>query len=242
MTRRTFGAFAFAAGLNDARSYLVADSAGGILQKAWADSDSAISFGSLLKPFLVVSYLGSGAQAPVLDCHGAVDGCWSVRGHGRQNIVKALANSCNVYFRFLVNRLDLSALDFTALSYGLLPPDRNWDRTRLIGLGEGWPQQPGVVVRAFAQLGKNAGEISVRTALRGMALCAEEGTAKAIGFAGYAKTGTAICRHRTHGMGDGFALAMYPLDQPRRVLLISRHNTTGAETARGLKWLRGTCG
>ncbi len=242
MTRRSFGALAFAAGLDSKASYFVSNSAGKILQQSWADAASPISFGSLLKPFLVVSYLNSGAGAPELECHGASDGCWSAHGHGRQDIVRALANSCNVYFRFLATRLDMAALEAIALRYQLLPPDRSWNRARLIGLGEGWPQQPDAVVRAFAQLSKNTGESSVRTALRGMALCAEEGTAKAAGFACYAKTGTAVCRHRAHGLGDGFALAMYPIDQPRRVLLMSRHNTTGAETARGLKGLRDTCG
>jgi cell division protein FtsI/penicillin-binding protein 2 len=45
------------------------------------------------------------------------------------------------------------------------------------------------------------------------------------------KTGTAPCIHAKRAPGDGFAVAIWPADDPRVVLLLRVHSAPGAEAA-----------
>ena len=209
--------------------------AGATRDDHWPDAQQSRSVGSLLKPFLALSYLATHSESPVIECRGAMERCWLPQGHGRQDIVSALANSCNAYFLQLSANLNRAALDLTCLSYGLLSPPRSWSATRLIGLEDGWPQAPAPIVQAFAELARNRSDGHVQTVLAGMLRCSRSGTARAAGFACFAKTGTARCSHLTSGGGDGYALAMYPVDQPKFIVLVMRHNATGAHAAKDLK-------
>ncbi len=208
--------------------WIAADLSGRIRESNWPDSEQPVCFGSLLKPFLALAYLAAHSESPVIDCTGA--GCWYRKGHGRQDMIAGLANSCNVYFLRLSETLNRAALDTTCLSYGLAPPSRLWPASRLIGLGPGWPQAPQAVIRAFSLLARNASEPHTRVVLAGMLRCCESGTAKGIGLRCYAKTGTAAPSERRYS-GEGYVIAIYPVDTPRTILLFSRHNTTGAEAA-----------
>jgi len=243
MTRRAFlasilapsGARALSA--DGPLNWIALNLAGEIRNANWPNAGNPVSVGSLLKPFLALAYLTTHAQSPVVECRGAIAGCWSPQGHGRQDIISALAISCNVYFMQLTANLNRAALDLTCLSYGLSSPPRNWPPSRLIGLDEGWPQSPISIARAFAGLVRNASDPRVHTVLDGMARCARSGTAQAAGLPCFAKTGTARCSHFHRGCGDGYAVAIYPLNQPRYVVLMMRHNTTGAHAAKDLKLL-----
>jgi hypothetical protein len=62
----------------------------------WDDPESAVSMGSLLKPFLVIAYGRTHTRFPVLSCRGTADHCWLPRGHGRQDIIGAIAHSCKL--------------------------------------------------------------------------------------------------------------------------------------------------
>jgi cell division protein FtsI/penicillin-binding protein 2 len=197
------------------------------------DPAASVCFGSLLKPFLVCAFAQTHSTFPTVDCTGMPSGCWYSLGHGKQDIVAALANSCNAYFLRLAAAIDRAALDTVSLHYGLAVPSRALAPSQLIGLNAGWPQAPRDVVNAFARLTGESTE-GARIAMAGMRRCAQAGTARAAGFACYAKTGTAPCTHLPRAPGDGFALAIYPLDQPRRVLLVESHGTTGAMAARKL--------
>jgi cell division protein FtsI/penicillin-binding protein 2 len=205
----------------------------------WDSPTVPLGMGSLLKPFLALAYSVTHGAYPVIHCSGYASGCWYARGHGQQHLVEGLANSCNTYFLALAATMDRAALDTICLSYGLQAPARSLPAADLIGLGHGWPQAPLNVARAFAILAANAGEASVRTVLQGMARCAKTGTARAVGVSCYAKTGTAPCSHFPRASGDGFAVAIYPLDQPRRLVLLQHHNTTGANAARDVRPLTG---
>jgi cell division protein FtsI/penicillin-binding protein 2 len=156
------------------------------------------------------------------------------RPRKKQDLVAALANSCNVYFLRIAETLNHAALDLNCMSYGLAPPSRSWPASRLIGLGQGWPQTPLVVVRAFDWLARDADEPRTRLVLAGMLRCSESGTAKGIGLPCYAKTGTAAPSRRRDS-GDGYVVSIYPVEQPRTVLLFCRQNTTGAEAAKELR-------
>jgi cell division protein FtsI/penicillin-binding protein 2 len=191
--------------------------------------------GSLLKPFLILAYGSTHAHFPEVYCGGARDGCWFKKGHGKQNIVTGLANSCNAFFLSLAGAIDGAALDSVCLTYGLTRPERGAKAAGLIGLGDGWPQEPGSVAEAFARLVRNRKLQNVDTVLAGMARCAAAGTAREAKIACFAKTGTAPCSHLPRASGDGFVVAIYPMDQPRTVLLLAHHNATGAMTAREVR-------
>jgi cell division protein FtsI/penicillin-binding protein 2 len=194
----------------------------------WPDVSRPIGFGSLLKPFLVLAFSATHATFPTVVCRGARDRCWLARGHGEQGVVSALANSCNCYFLHLARLIDRAALDAVCLRYGLMRPARSVDGDALIGLGSGWQNRPLDVAQAFSQ-------VTDQMVLHGMAQCAVSGTAKNLHLPCYAKTGTAPCSHTPRAMGDGFVVVAYPLEQPRRVLLLEQHGTTGAEACRAVR-------
>jgi hypothetical protein len=197
----------------------------------WQQPDKAVSMGSLLKPFLVVAYSRTHSKFPELVCRGATDLCWLPQGHGRQDVVAALANSCNFYFRHVAAELNVAALQSVCLTYGLEAPSLDITPDRLIGLGEGWPQQAGRVLAAFARLSRDGSDQGTALALAGMQRSAERGTARNLGLKARAKTGTAPCSHTPHSEGDGFTAVLYPLDRVRLVLLARQCGTTGAHTA-----------
>ncbi len=233
MTRRSFHfqvAALFAAASPSLR-YLVLDIPSQQLSAHWPDSRSPVSFGSLLKPFLLLAFAKTHAQFPEVICHGTASGCWFAKGHGKQTAVRALANSCNTYFLTLAAGIDRAALANVCLEYQLSPPAAASAPSSWIGLKEGWPQSAEPVLRAFRRLAQNRSDAAAGLALTGMELCARNGTGKAAALHCFAKTGTAPCAHTPRAEGDGFAVLIYPTDAPRLVLLAGKHGTTGAHTA-----------
>lgn len=235
MTRRTILVTATSALLHGVSTrWIATDITGQRRELHWPDAGQPVCFGSLLKPFLALSYLATHSSAPVVDCAGASAGCWYAKGHGQQDMVSALANSCNVYFLRIAETLNRAALDLTCISYGLALPSRSWPPSRLIGLGPGWPQTPLAAVHAFAVLARDGALPHTRLVLDGMLRCCQSGTAKQIGLRCYAKTGTAAPSER-HDSGDGCVVAIYPIDQPSRILLFARRNATGAQAAKEVR-------
>ncbi len=233
MTRRSFH-FQIAALFSPASSslhYLVFDIPSQQLSVNWPDSRSRVSLGSLLKPFLLLAYAKTHAQFPEVMCYGKASGCWLPKGHGKQTVCPALANSCNTYFLALAAGIDRAALDGVCLEYQLLPPSATSTAASWIGLKEGWPQSAEPVLSAFRRLAQNRSNPAAGLALAGMELCARKGTAKAAALHCFAKTGTAPCSHTPRAEGDGFAVVIYPTDSPRLILLAGQHGTTGAHTA-----------
>jgi cell division protein FtsI/penicillin-binding protein 2 len=212
--------------------YLALESPSGKRIEVWPGQDrEAASFGSLLKPFLVVAYGRTHESYPTVECRGVASGCWSQEGHGRQTLVPALANSCNPYFLALGGAVDRAALRSMCLEYGIAEPPAGATEVDFIGLGAGWPQTPAAVLEGFHRLVQTRSNRSVKLALDGMRLCAQRGTAKEAHLDCFAKTGTAPCRHHPAAEGDGYAVLIYPVDTPRIVLLAMKHGTTGAHTA-----------
>jgi hypothetical protein len=238
VTRRdllaSIAAFTTSSEPSASRCWITLDLLHGARNIHWPSPDNPINMGSLLKPFLVLAYAATHAHFPIIHCNGTKDGCWLARGHADQDILNGLANSCNAYFLSLANALDRAALESICLSYGLSAPSRTATSRQLIGLDQGWPQNPAAVVDAFARLLQNRRVPAVEIVMAGMSRCAEKGTARAVGFPCYAKTGTGPCTHTPRAPGDGFVVALYPLIQPRMITLLEQHGTTGAETARGL--------
>lgn len=197
----------------------------------WPDADTPVPVGSLVKPFLLLAY-GEAHQSrfPRLTCRGERDRCWRPSGHGVAGVREALAGSCNHYFRELARNTPESVLRSILQRYGLPPPARN-DPDAWIGAGDAWRIPPAAVAAAYAELLRRSAEPAAGAAVGGMKLAASAGTAQAIGIRGMAKTGTAACLSSPRDDGDGFAVALFPRDQPRFVLLVRLHGKPGSKAA-----------
>jgi hypothetical protein len=233
MTRRSFHfqLAAFFAAPKPQLRYLALDTSSQRLSADWPDSSKLVNYGSLLKPFLLLAYAKTHAQFPEVICRGSASGCWLPKGHGKQTVCPALANSCNAYFLELASEIERPALASICLEYQLSPPSAASLPGAWIGLREGWPQSAEPVARAFHRLVQNRTNRAAGVVLAGMELCARQGTGKAVSLHCFAKTGTAPCSHTPAAEGDGFAVLIYPTDVPRFILLAEQHGTTGAQTA-----------
>jgi cell division protein FtsI/penicillin-binding protein 2 len=209
-----------------------------LVASRWENLDQPVSTGSLVKPFTALAYGAShGYQYPELTCHGTVDGCWRPRGHGRIGMTEAIGYSCNAYFRQLAARVSREDTEQVALRYGIDGPPRAFSVLALVGLGAGMKMPPEQLARAYVELAGHAGDPGVAELLRGMALSARAGTARAIqkalpGAPALAKTGTAACVHTPRAPGDGYTVILYPADTPRCALLVCVHGVPGAGAAR----------
>jgi cell division protein FtsI/penicillin-binding protein 2 len=221
---------------NPRSSYLLMDVRNEqVMSLAWADRDQGVSFGSLLKAFVVMAYAADHDTFPVHACHGTVDRCWLPRGHGSLGLEQALAHSCNAYFLALARDVSLRAISQTAAEFGLQPPPLDRPET-LIGLDSRWRNSPLQLARAYRKLLAMRKDAVPQRIFMGMAMAADGGTGEAIRASdkpgrALIKTGTAKCIHPDHAAGDGFALAMWPAEAPRYVLLVRRHGEPGSRAA-----------
>ena len=217
-------------------SYLAADfRSGREIASRWPRSHDAAPLGSLVKPFTALAYAETyGFRFPIVTCD-AQSHCWLPQGHGRMNLVSAIAHSCNAYFLNLARTVDPEALALVAQRYDLNPPPAQAAPQTLIGLGFEWQNSPLAMAHAYSELAARASDPGVRSILDGMLLSAREGTGRGVGAGAYVKTGTAPCIHRPRQMGDGYVIALYPAAEPRYNLLVRVHGVPGARAA----W---TCG
>jgi cell division protein FtsI/penicillin-binding protein 2 len=208
-----------------------------LIASRWDQIGEPVPVGSLVKPFLALAYgQKHNFRYPAFFCHGAADGCWLSRGHGKVDISSAIAHSCNAYFMRLASSLDAEDVDSTARRYGLSMGHAPLDAAEMIGLGGAWRIAPEELLRAYLLLTAVPPPAGAAELLRGMALCARLGTAEAVGrnlhgLAALAKTGTAPCVHEPRAPGDGYVLMLYPADQPRWALLVRVHGVPGARAA-----------
>jgi cell division protein FtsI/penicillin-binding protein 2 len=190
-------------------SYLVLDTrSGDVIAIRWQDADRAIPVGSLVKPFTALAY----AQTKV---------CATFPG----NLEQAIAHSSNAYFSELARNLDAGVLAGVCQRLGLPLPS---GPAGLIGMGKSWQIAPLDLARAFGRLLR---EPCAEPILSGMRQAAQSGTAKAIGHGALAKTGTAECSHMPREAGDGFAIALFPAESPRYIVLVRKNGTSGANAA-----------
>ena len=217
-------------------SYLLMDTRNEeVLSLAWMDGDKGVPFGSLLKAFVVMAYAADHDKFPVHACHGTVDRCWLPRGHGSLGLEQALAHSCNAYFLALARDVSPSAVKQMTDDFGLRQPPSFRPET-LIGLDGRWRNSPLQLARAYRKLlGVRKDPVPQRIFV-GMTMAADDGTGEAIRASDkpgrvLIKTGTAKCTHPHHAAGDGFALAMWPAEAPRYLLLVRRHGEPGSRAA-----------
>lgn len=210
-----------------------------VIYSRWPDFDRPVALGSLVKPFTALAYAEShGGRFPRIDCTPQ-SGCWLPSGHGPVEIEKAIAHSCNAYFRGLSEQLHHRDLAPVTARFGLSAPPRSAPSRAYFGLGDDWPLAPLSLVRAYEELLKRSAEPAISRVLAGLKAAAERGTANGVaralgGLSSLAKTGTAPCIHterRHRSNGDGYALVLYPADQPRYTLLVRVHGVPGREAA-----------
>lgn len=219
-------------------SYLLMDASGSVLAERWPSQQSAVSPGSLVKPFLAIAYAEQhGGDFPTVRCLGTRSRCWLPEGHGTIGLEDAIAQSCNTYFLALATGLDRKHAAQTFTRYGLTGPAPGAKDDSLVGLGASWKETPQTLAKAYLKLHAEPQSATQSRIVKGMLLSAESGTARAVDatlgkYAALAKTGTAVCSHTPHGAADGFTLLLYPAVQPRLLLLVRVHGVTGAESAR----------
>jgi cell division protein FtsI/penicillin-binding protein 2 len=211
-------------------SYLLLDENGNVMAQRWERPEQEVPIGSLIKPFLAVAYGRTHTSFPEFHCAGKTT-CWLPRGHGTLGIRQAIALSCNSYFHQLVADAEPGFAASTLESFGLASATSEIDMVKNGGVAS-----PLVLAKAFLELASHSQKDTEAVVLQGMALSAQQGTAKAAGaelphLSALAKTGTAPCTHRKKAPGDGFALVMAPADHPRIVLLVRLHGRPGSMAA-----------
>lgn len=219
-------------------SYLLLDANSGVLLAShWEDSGKPIPLGSLVKPFTALAYAGGhDYRYPIYECQGQVSGCWQVRPHGKLDIVSAISVSCNSYFRSLAESVTQEQLLPVIQTFDLESPEANFTGPNLIGIGNGWKISPQRMARAYLELYRRRDQPGVREVLDGMLRSAQHGTGAAVDRAlqhsgAFVKTGTAPCIHTPGAPGDGFVVALVPVQAPEILLLVRVHGVPGAMAA-----------
>jgi cell division protein FtsI/penicillin-binding protein 2 len=194
--------------------------------------------GSLVKPFTAIAY---GEQHefryPEYVCRGTASGCWRPRGHGQINLTDAVAYSCNAYFETLSAHLTGKDVGSTAARFDIEPPQAFATGPALVGIGQQWLISPLRMSRAYLELLRRREQRGIHEIVEGMALSGRRGTGAAVDQAltyggALVKTGTAPCSHAERAPGDGFAIALWPADQPRLLVLVRVHGVPGAQAAK----------
>jgi len=218
-------------------SYLLMDArTGSVIAERWNDDEQSVPGGSLVKPFTALAYADvHHGTYPKFDCKGNAGNCWLPQGHGHLGIEKAIAQSCNAYFRQLASDISVEQFNATMKQFGLMDAHAI-DADGMIGRGSAWQMTPVALGHAYLQLIERRKEQSVADVLDGMARSAQAGTGSALKHrlnseSALAKTGTAVCTHERKAPGDGFTVAMVPADSPRLLLLVRMHGVPGARAA-----------
>lgn len=215
-------------------SYLLTDLAHeDVLAYRWQDLNRPVAVGSLVKPFTAMAY-GQGHEFHYPRHRCMAGQCWLPQGHGDQDLVAALANSCNSYFRALAGAVSVGQILAVTREFQIAEPQRV-DAGTLIGVGREWMISPLALAHAYAELARRRGQPGVGEIFAGMSLSARQGTGAEVGrrtlSSALVKTGTAPCSHSPRGPADGFVVALFPAESPRLLLLLRVHGVTGAQAA-----------
>ncbi|HEX9081678.1 MAG TPA: hypothetical protein VF768_05320 [Holophagaceae bacterium] len=210
--------------------------ANGLLSRG-AGANAPLPVGSLQKPFVAEAWAAThpGALPPRFHC-GPASHCWRPEGHGDLGLPRALAVSCNAYFRSLAEATPLARLGQDLRAAGFLDPPRSADEA--IGLpGPDGPLRirPADLLAAYARLVREPwpeGEPIRAQVLAGLRESALDGTAQGLAHRGFwAKTGTVPAADGHALRTDGLALAV---DDAGWAILARLAPGTGREAAAAL--------
>ncbi len=155
-----------------------------------------MAIGSLQKPFVAKAWAAAHPHSPTprFRC-GPGSACWLPPGHGDVGLTRALAVSCNAYFRALAKDTPPSVLKGTFKAEGFSSPAITPD----LAIGLAGPEgalliAPGDLLEAYERLVREpwpTGEAVRDQVLAGLREAALKGTAGGLGQRGWwAKTGT----------------------------------------------------
>ena len=208
-------------------------------QVAGADADVPLPVGSLQKPFVAEAWARAHpGQVPGLGRCDARSHCWRPSGHGVLGLERALALSCNTYFRRLAAETPTEVLEATLRARGF-----TLQGTLTPALAIGLPDAdatititPAALLHAYRDLTRtpwSSGEPLRQRLLLGLREAARSGTARELGLRGYwAKTGTVPALDGQPLRTAGWALA---LDETGFGLLALLSRGTGHEAAAALQ-------
>jgi hypothetical protein len=210
---------------------------GGRLHSEPADDDRPRPVGSLQKPFVAKAWalVHPGTATPLVRC-GPSSGCWRPGGHGRLDLTRALAVSCNTYFLRLARETPPDVLAATFADEGFLGPE-SLTAESAVGHVDGSAVRirPSALLAAYARLTREpwaSGEGVRREVAAGLRRAALDGTAAGLGRRGLlAKTGTVPSLDGRALATSGWALAV---DDAGWTVLALLRDGTGREAARAL--------
>ena len=192
--------------------------------------------GSLQKPWVVAAWgeAHPGGDPPRLECTPG-SRCWLPAGHGRVDLARGLAHSCNTYFLALA-RATPEPLRAEALVRAGFAVRRPLSPEASIGLGplDALPKiAPAALLRAYRELLRSPwpSREDLRLAvLDGMRAAARDGTGAALGARGrFVKTGTVPSLEGRPLATSGWALAATRDGESLALALLS--DGTGARAA-----------
>lgn len=194
-----------------------------------------LAVGSLQKPFVAKAWAEAfpDRATPRFPC-GPASGCWRPSGHGELGLARALAVSCNAYFRALAAEVPPEALARAFAAEGFQGAPASPDEALgLEGAAGGPAIAPQALLGAYRRLVDEPwlrGEAVRQEVLRGLRESAREGTAQGLGRrAAWAKTGTVPAGEP--GPTAGFAVAV---DAAGGAILARLEPGTGREAAAAL--------
>lgn len=217
--------------------------------------------GSLIKVFTALAYAGEyGNTFPQFRCPATSprdpEGCWDRNGHGDVGLEKALALSCNVYFRQLAKRLSISAFSDVLKDFDLLDSRNDGPATSeptfrklMVGTTNDWTTSPILLLRGYCAL-YNGGHLwkghdvklpepAVLQRIRnGMRAGGEIGTSlparQQSGVSLLGKTGTSLLMNGNHidwNHTQGWWVGLYPVDHPEIAILTFVRDGRGSSDA-----------
>jgi len=203
-----------------------------------AHLDEPMPVGSLQKPFVAKAWAQShpGELSPRFRCLPGE--CWLKKGHGELGLTRALALSCNAYFRQLAQATDLKILARALEAEGFQGRVQNPEAAIGLPTDEALLRiRPSTLLAAYHRLiwtPWDRGEEIRRQLILGMREAVTLGTAQALKTRGVeclAKTGTVPSPDGNPMFTCGLALAM---EGRERAFLARLEPGTGREAARAL--------
>ncbi len=201
-------------------------------------ADRPLPVGSLQKPWIAAAWAAThpDGEPPARFRCTPESRCWRPAGHGRVGLSRAVAVSCNAYFRELARATTPEALSDAFRDAGFLLPAPPTPEAA-VGLSPGGPRiTPRRLLEAYRTLIREpwpSRDDVRRAVLDGMADAAREGTGTPLSLRGLlVKTGTVPALDGTADATSGWALVADPDGSSLHLALASRG--TGSETVRRL--------
>ena len=208
--------------------------------------------GSLMKIFTLIAYSQTHRTFPKFSCPPTLardpQGCWDRNGHGQVDAQKALAYSCNVYFRQLSEQTSPEVFERVLIQFGILTDgehlnDQQLLRKLMVGTTMEVQVSPQRLLRAYSSFFNNANHFSISPEVRslirnGLAEGARHGTSTQAslqaGVPLLGKTGTSLLMQNgkiDYSRTQGWWIGLYPVDDPEVAIMTFVRNGRGATDA-----------